>query len=108
MNPSASLLAAALLVLPACGYDEWEEMDKENAAIQARAPRGTPFAELPGAMQALGYTCTAATVPPGEPHLNCEREQPYALVCRKRVRAILIQLHGRLAGALVNAGLFCF
>ena len=85
-----------------CSYDGTEEMDRHLAAIEARVPKGTPLAELPGRMQALGFACVRAP-----DHLACMREERYALVCTKRVRAMLLQQRDALSGVLVNAGLFC-
>ena len=42
-----------------------------------------------------------------EPHLECAREETYLLACRRRTRAILLQLNGRLSNILVNVGRFC-
>jgi hypothetical protein len=101
VSNAASLIGATLLAT-ACGYSDIEEMDKELTAIEARVPKGTPLAEVPGRMHALGYACDRAP-----DHLNCVREQPYAIVCRRRVRAIMLLHRDALAGVLVNAGLFC-
>lgn len=108
--------AAILMALSAFGCGGDQEIDVESAAILARVPMGTPFNDVPSAMQALGFSCTTGRkqftdakgrVRDAEPHLSCEREQGYWLVCTRRTRAILLQLNGRLSNVLVNVGHFC-
>jgi len=108
--------AVMLMGLWACGYSGTDEIEAESAAILARVPVGTPFKELPAAMQELGFSCSVSrrqftgakgNVRDSEPHLSCDREQSYWLVCSKRTRAILLQLNGRLSNVLVNLGHFC-
>ena len=111
------LLAAAALLAGLCAYDtpERDEIDAESAAILARVPIDTPFVAVPAAMQALGFSCTSGRrqfISKGEPrdaeaHLECVREEPYLLVCKRRTRAILLQHLGRLSNILVNVGRFC-
>lgn len=116
--PLARPLGAALILMGlwGCGHSGIDEVEAESAAILARVPVGTPFGDLPAAMRALGFSCTTArrqfidakgAVRDAEPHLSCEREQSYWLVCSRRTRAILLQLNGRLSNILVNVGRFC-
>jgi hypothetical protein len=115
--PVSGLLAAvALLALCACNLAGEDEIDAETAAILARLPVGTSFGDAPAAMRTLGFACTSGreqftdakgTVRDAEAHLSCVREQTYWLVCKRRTRAILLQLNGRLSNILVNAGRFC-
>ncbi|MGH8661592.1 MAG: hypothetical protein ACREUB_07480 [Burkholderiales bacterium] len=118
MSAIARPISAAVLLaaLGACGYAGGDEIDAESAAILARAPVGTAFKEVPAAMSALGFSCSAGrrqfTDAKGatretEPHLVCERETPEWLICTRRTRAILIQLNGQLSNVLVNVGRFC-
>jgi len=108
--------AAILVTLCACGYAGDDEIQAETAAILKRVPVGTPFNDVPVVMRALGFSCTTGRkqfrdakgrVRDAEPHLVCEREQSYWLVCSRRTRAILLQLNGRLSNVLVNVGHFC-
>ena len=108
--------AAILMAVGACGYAGSDEIDAESAAILARAPVGTSFNDVPAEMEALGFSCTTALrqfpdakgeMRETEPHLVCERESSDWLICRRRTRAILIQLNGRLSNVLVNVGRFC-
>jgi hypothetical protein len=109
-----ALLGAILLA--GCGLDAGDEIDAESAQILARTPVGTAFGEMPAAMGALGYACTAGVkqftdrkgvVRNAESHYSCEREQTYLLLCTRRTRAILLQLNGQLSNILVNVGRFC-
>ena len=111
-----TLALLGTLLLAGCSYEETDEIETESAAILARAPMGTDFGQMPAAMSALGYACTAGVkqftdrkgaVRDAESHYSCEREQDAWLVCRKRTRVILLQLNGRLSNILVNIGLFC-
>lgn len=108
--------AAILMALAACGYAGSDEIDAESAAILARAPLGSAFKDVPAAMGALGFSCSAGrrqfTDAKGqardtEPHLVCERERSEWLICTRRTRAIFIQLNGQLSNVLVNVGRFC-
>lgn len=109
--------AAVLLTgLWGCGYSGADEVEAESAAILSRVPVGTPFGDLPAAMRGLGFSCAPGrrqftdakgTLRDAEPHLSCEREQGYWLLCSRRTRAILLQLNGRLSNILVNVGRFC-
>lgn len=108
--------AAILLALAACGYTGFDEIDAESAAILARTPVGGSFRNVPAAMGALGFTCSAGrrqfTDSTGrmretEPYLVCERDKAEWLICTRRTRAILIQQNGRLSNVLVNVGRFC-
>ena len=108
--------AVILMALGACGYAGGDEIDAESAAILARTPVGSAFKDVPAAMGALGFSCTAGrrqfTDAKGvaratEPHLVCERETREWLICTRRTRAILIPLDGRLSNVLVNVGRFC-
>lgn len=110
------MLAAILAALCAYGCSAEDEVDAEAAAILARLPKGTPFNDAAAAMRALGFSCITGqrqftdakgAVRDAEPHLSCEREERYWLACRKRTRAILLQLNGRLSNVLVNVGRFC-
>jgi hypothetical protein len=116
--PSARLIAASamLIALCACSYADEDEVDAESAAILTSVPIDTAFDDLPAAMRALGFSCTPGrkqftdakgNVRDAEAHLSCIREQAYWLVCKKRTRAILLQLSGRLSNILVNVGHFC-
>jgi hypothetical protein len=118
MSPFARPIRATaiLMALGACGYAGGDEVDAESAAILARVPVGTSFNDVPGAMAALGFSCTTGrrrftdangNVRQTEPHLVCERESSDWLICTRRTRAILIQLNGRLSDVLVNVGRFC-
>jgi hypothetical protein len=113
---SRAIAAAAMLAaLCACENPERDEIDVESEMILARVPAGTSFDDLPAAMQALGFACTPGRkrfisngrVRDAEPHLECTREETYWLACRRRTRAILLQLNGRLSNILVNVGRFC-
>lgn len=108
--------AAILIALGACGDAGRDEVDAESAVILARVPVGITFSEAPSAMGALGFSCTTARrqfpdakgeMRETEPHLVCDRETSDWLICRRRTRAILIQLNGRLSDVLVNVGRFC-
>jgi hypothetical protein len=108
--------AAILIALGACGDAGRDEVDAESAVILARVPVGTSFSDAPAAMGALGFSCTTARrqfpdakgeMRETEPHLVCDRETSDWLICRRRTRAILIQLNGRLSNILVNVGRFC-
>ncbi len=111
----AAAAVALLAALSACGNPERDEIDVESAAILARVPIGTSFDDLPAAMRSLGFACTPGRkqfiskgkLRDAEPHLECMREETYWLVCRRRTRAILLQLNGRLSNILVNVGRFC-
>ena len=115
--PSRPITAGAMLIaLCACGYADEDEVDVESAAILTSVPIGTAFNDLPAAMRALGFSCTPGrkqftdakgSVRDAEAHLSCEWERRYWLVCKKRTRAILLQLNGRLSNILVNVGFFC-
>jgi len=107
---------AILMALGACGYAGSDEIEAESATLLARVPVGTSFNDVPAAMEALGFSCTAARrqfpdakgeVRETEPHLVCERESGDWLICTRRTRAILIQLNGQLSDVLVNVGRFC-
>jgi hypothetical protein len=108
--------AAVLAALCACGGADDDEVRAESAAILARVPIGTPFMEVPAAMQALGFSCiegrqqfTDKTGARREaaPYLSCDREQARWVVCSKRTSVILLQLNGKLSNILVNVGRFC-
>jgi hypothetical protein len=105
-----------LTVLAACGHADDDEIQAESAAILARVPIGTPYGDLAAAMRELGFACSegrrqfsdrTGAMRDAAPHLSCEREQSYWLVCARRTRAFLIQLNGRLSNILVNVGRFC-
>jgi hypothetical protein len=109
-------VTALLMALGACGYAGSDEIEAESAAILARVSVGTSFNDVPAAMGALGFSCTTARrqfpdakgeMRETEPHLVCDRETSDWLICRRRTRAILIQLNGRLSNILVNVGRFC-
>jgi hypothetical protein len=108
--------AAILIALGACGDAGRDEVDAESAVILARVPVGTSFNDAPAAMGELGFSCRTARrqfpdakgeMRETEPHLVCDRETSDWLICRRRTRAILIQLNGRLSNILVNVGRFC-
>jgi len=107
---------SAAVILSACGYADEDEVDVESAAILASVPTGTAFDDSPAAMRALGFSCTPGrkqftdakgNVRDAEAHFSCVREQAYWLACKRRTRAILLQLNGRLSNILVNVGSFC-
>jgi hypothetical protein len=109
-------VAAILMALGACGYEDGDEIEAESAAILARVPAGTSFNDVPAAMGTLGFSCTTGRrqfpnamgeMHEAEPHLLCERENSYWLICSRRTRAILLQMNGRFSDVLVNVGRFC-
>jgi hypothetical protein len=92
-----------------------DELDDEAEAIRARVPVGTPLEKVPEAMRGLGFTCTLGAYkykdlvgqPREAPHYDCEREEPFLLVCTRRTRAIALQERGRVANVIVNVGRSC-
>ena len=112
MGLKALCLAAAVL----CGCSGEDEIDAESKALLQQVPIGTPFQELPAAMQRLGFSCVqdvrqfndaSGATHDAEPHLTCQREESYWLACTRRTRVNLLQLKGRLSNVLVNVGRFC-
>ena len=112
MGLKALCLAAAVL----CGCAGEDEIDAESKALLQRVPIGTPFSEVPAAMQRLGFSCLqdvrqfidgSGATRDAEPHLSCTREERYWLACGRRTRVNLLQLRGRLSNVLVNIGRFC-
>lgn len=105
-----------LAVLCGCGYAGDDEIQAETTAILERVPVGTPFMEVPAAMEALGFSCATERrevadaqggVRGTESHFSCTREQSHWLVCTRRTRAVFIHLNGKVANVLVNVGRFC-
>ncbi|MGH8690105.1 MAG: hypothetical protein ACREUS_03660 [Burkholderiales bacterium] len=105
---------AAALFLAACSTED--EVDAETAVILKQVPTGTPFRDLSGAMQRLGFSCVPGQLKfvdqkgnwhDAEAHLSCEREERYPLACARRTRVLMLQLNGRLSNVLVNVGRFC-
>jgi hypothetical protein len=108
----ALCLAGALL----CGCAGEDEIDAETKALLQQVPIGTPYQQLDGAMQRLGFSCVqdvrqfidgGGATRDAEPHLSCTREERYWLACGRRTRVNLLQLRGRLSNVLVNIGRFC-
>ena len=108
----ALCLAGALL----CGCAGEDEIDAQTKALLQQVPIGTPFAELPAAMQKLGFSCKpdvrrfidrSGKTRDAEPHLSCVREEKYWIACGRRTRVELLQLKDRLSSVLVNVGRFC-
>jgi hypothetical protein len=110
-------LKPLLVVVPLlCGCSGEDEVDAESRALLQQVPIGTPFQELPQAMQRLGYSCVedvrryvdrSGTTRDGATHLSCQREERSWLVCARRTRVELLQFNGRFSNALVNVGRFC-
>jgi hypothetical protein len=116
--PLARPIGAAAMVaaLCACGSANEDEIQAETVAILERVPVGTPFMEVPAAMRALGFACTAERrevadahggVRGTESHFSCTREHGQWLVCTRRTRAVFMHLDGKVANVLVNVGRFC-
>ena len=108
----ALCLAAAVL----CGCAGEDEVDAEARALLQQVPIGTPFKEVPAAMQKLGYACNedvrryidkSGTTRDGATHFSCQREERYFLACTRRTRVELLQFNERLSNVLVNVGRFC-
>ena len=103
-----TLLAAALRA----GADE---IDDETAAIRQVVPGGMAFEKVPATLKALDFECSREGWPYRDllgrnremVHLSCTREEPFLVLCKRRTRAIVLQVEGRVVNVIVNVGRFC-
>ena len=74
------------------------------------------FEQVPAALKALEFECARDGWPYRDllgrerrmVHFSCVREERFLVVCKRRTRAIVLQVEGRVVNVIVNVGRFCF
>jgi hypothetical protein len=92
------------------------EIDARTEAVRKAVPAGMPFADASRGAGALGFSCSQLQMklidPQGkehlpEPHLECNVEERWLLLCTERTRALILQRKAAVSNVLVSFVRFC-